>query len=158
MLGFVAVLASALLGVVLIFITMLVSFFQAMLAPTDGDYKLENQGGLLFPIDSFLLSEDIISATVETYMERKGDDHDITIGTTCSFGERLDRFTAERYTAYNYVFLRKFEMEEEFLRLIKATTPEENTMTSRCYLLITEYSPDDEKSGEIKFIRTKDEE
>ncbi|MDK9790735.1 hypothetical protein [Vibrio sp. D431a] len=150
MLGFVAVLASALLGIVLIFVTLLVSFIQAQLAPTAGKYQLENDSGLLFPIESYLLTDEIINKTIDRYIERRGN-HDISLGTTCRYGERLDKFTAERYTAYNFVYLTKFEDAEEHIKHSKATAPTKTHESSRCYILITKYDPSDTDSAIIKF-------
>lgn len=150
MLGFVAVLASALLGVVLIFVIMLVSFIQAQLAPTAGKYQLENDSGLLFPIESYLLTDEIIAKTIGRYRERRGI-HDISLGTTCRYGERLDKFTAERYTAYNFVYLTKYEEAEETIKQSKATAPSKTKENSRCYILITKYDPENKDGAIIKF-------
>ena len=150
MLGFVAVLASALLGIILIFIIMLVSFIQAQMAPTEGKYKLENESGLLYPIESYLLTDEIIAKTIDRYQERRGF-HDISLGTTCRYGERLDKFTAERYTAYNFVYLTKYEDSEDFIMHSRATSPNKTEEKSRCYILIDKYDKDNLDNAIIKF-------
>lgn len=103
MVGFVALLSGALAAVFLVFIVMLMGFLQAQLAPTEGTYKLATESGLVFPIESHILTDDIFEGMVTTFNRVYGE-KPIYVSTSCVISGYLDATTAKRYATYNYIF------------------------------------------------------
>ncbi|WP_210499597.1 hypothetical protein [Vibrio crassostreae] len=161
MLGLVGVLSSSLLAIVLVFVVMLLSYLSALLAPTEGEYKLDADTGLLFPIESFMLNEEIIGRVVAQYKAARGV-HQMDVASNCTYGASLDKLTAGRYTAFNFVFLNNYKKNVEPLFESIETFPlgfEESK--NLCYVRIQKASPDGEmeiglpKSDEINYTVEK---
>ena len=103
MVGFVGLLSGALAAVFLVFIVMLMGFLQAQLAPTEGSYKLATESGLVFPIESHILTVEVFSGMVDTFQRVYGH-QPIYISTSCVISGTLDAATAKRYATYNFIF------------------------------------------------------
>lgn len=146
MFGLVGVLASALLGIMLVFIVMLLSYLKALLAPTDGEYKLEVDTGLMFPIEAYMLNEEILSKMLSIYREGKGVDA-VDVGISCTYGKQLDKLTSGRYATYNYVFLSSYK--ENVDKEIKAVESyglgyESDVKKNKCWLRVKDHNSSDE--------------
>lgn len=103
MLGFVGLLSSALAAVVNVFVVMLLSFLQAQMAPKEGEYKLATESGLVFPLETHVLDDEVF-ATMAGSFNRIYGEVPMYIGVSCVRGDDMDGPTAKRYATYNYVF------------------------------------------------------
>lgn len=112
MVGFVGLLSGALAAVFLVFIVMLMSFLQAQLAPTEGVYKLHTSSGLVFPIESHILTNEIFKQMVFTFHHEFGKEP-IYVSTSCFVGGLLDAATAKRYATYNYIFVQERSIQDK---------------------------------------------
>ncbi|KDM90961.1 hypothetical protein [Photobacterium galatheae] len=111
MVGFVGLLSCALAAVFLVFVVMLLSFLQAQLAPTEGTYKLATESGLVFPIESHILTDEVFRSMMVTY-DRVYGKQPVYISTSCIIGGMLDGATAKRYATYNFVFSKRKAISE----------------------------------------------
>lgn len=107
MLGFVGLLSGSLAVIFLVFIIMLLSCIAAQMAPTEGEYIFKQNTGLTFPIESHVLTDDILKDVVGTYRAVKDDDGELDFKTGCEYGEDVDSMTASQYVTYNYIYLKK---------------------------------------------------
>ncbi|MCY9861136.1 hypothetical protein OTK49_01150 [Vibrio coralliirubri] len=112
MVGFVGLLSGALAAVFLVFIVMLMSFLQAQLAPTEGVYKLHTESGLIFPVESHILTEEIFEQMIESFHLEYGE-VPIYVSTSCFVGGMLDAITAKRYATYNYIFVQERSIQDK---------------------------------------------
>ena len=112
MLGFVGLLSSALAAVVNVFVVMLLSFLQAQMAPTEGEYKLATENGLVFPIETHIVNDEVFAAMMETYHKIYGNEP-AYISASCVIGGVLDAVSAKRYATYNYIYLKRQNAEGE---------------------------------------------
>lgn len=106
MLGFVGLLSSALAAVVNVLVVMLLSFLQAQMQPTEGTYRLATENGLVFPVESYILTDEILGVMIQTYKRVYGE-QPMYVSTSCANGDMLDATSAKRYTTYNYIFVQK---------------------------------------------------
>ncbi|MBU2895681.1 hypothetical protein [Vibrio hepatarius] len=111
MVGFVGLLSCALAAVFLVFVVMLLSFLQAQLAPTEGTYKLATESGLVFPIESHILTDEVFRSMMETY-DRIYGEQPAYVSTSCIIGGALDGATAKRYATYNFIFSKRKAISE----------------------------------------------
>lgn len=112
MLGFVGLLSSALAAVVNVFVVMLLSFLQAQMAPTEGEYKLATENGLVFPIETHIINDEVFGSMMETFHKIYGDDP-AYISTSCVSGGILDAASAKRYATYNFIYLKRLLADED---------------------------------------------
>ncbi|MGR5555943.1 hypothetical protein ACQKQC_06535 [Vibrio fortis] len=138
MLGFVGLLSSALASVVKVFVVMLLSFLQALKAPTEGEYKLATENGLVFPIESHIVTEEIFGIMMNTFNQIYGD-VPAYVSTSCIIGSELDSASSKRYATYNYVFIEKMRNNNafnydiaqiDFLPVIER----DSKLSSRCFV------------------------
>ncbi|WP_146147007.1 hypothetical protein [Photobacterium kishitanii] len=107
MLGFVGLLSGSLAVIFLVFIIMLLSCIAAQMAPTDGEYVFKQTTGLTFPVESYVLTDDILKNVVDTYRGIKKNTGMLDFSTTCEYGQDIDSITASQYLTYNYIYLKK---------------------------------------------------
>lgn len=137
MLGFVGLLSSALAAVVNVFVVMLLSFLQAQMAPQEGVYKLATENGLVFPIETHILTDEAFDTMVGTY-KKVYQEQKMFATTSCVLGDYLDTLAAKRFSTYNFVYLNKKKKLRQDIALVEAIPVErrESKLQDMCYLTL----------------------
>lgn len=137
MLGFVGLLSSALAAVVNVFVVMLLSFLQAQMAPQEGVYKLATENGLVFPIETHILTDDAFETMVGTY-KKIYQEQRMYATTSCVLGDYLDTLAAKRFSTYNFVYLNRQKKMRQDMALVEAIPVEkrDSKLKDMCYLTL----------------------
>ncbi|MGR5365890.1 hypothetical protein [Photobacterium damselae] len=109
MLGFVGLLSGSLAVVFLVFVIIMLNCMMAQMSPTQGVYLLKDNVALKFPIESFLLNDEIVSSVVTQYKAINNYNGVVDLEVSCNYGANLDSSSADKFLAFNYIFLKNLK-------------------------------------------------